>query len=97
MVSNMRGRIINIVADLSEGGVINGSSYCAAKGAMIQLTKALSLEWANRGIRVNAIATGWLEGQASDPGLEKHIPLRRFIQAEDVVPGIAAVGRGVEV
>lgn len=54
----INGRIINTASLASFQGGINMAAYAASKGGVNQLTKALSNEWASRGIRVNAIAPG---------------------------------------
>jgi 3-oxoacyl-[acyl-carrier protein] reductase len=81
-----RGAIINIASVLGFGvgkGVI---AYAAAKAGVVQITKALGLELAFKGIRVNAIAPGWFVTEinrdylASDEGkkLTRDIPVGRF-------------------
>lgn len=53
----------NIVSTTSVGGltgVINQADYCASKSGLIGLTRALALEFAGRGVRVNAIAPGMI-------------------------------------
>ncbi|GAM85199.1 hypothetical protein ANO11243_032030 [Dothideomycetidae sp. 11243] len=59
--SGVRGRIINIASLLTFQGGINVPAYAASKGGVAQLTKALSNQWAGRGVGVNAIAPGYVE------------------------------------
>lgn len=58
--SGRRGSIINIGSLLTFQGGINVPAYAASKGGVGQLTKALSNQWANSGITVNAIAPGYI-------------------------------------
>lgn len=57
---NRRGSIINIGSLLSFQGGINVPAYAASKGGVSQLTKALSNQWADKGITVNCIAPGYI-------------------------------------
>ena len=86
------GTIVNIASILGHrvaGGV---SAYAASKAGVIQLTKALALEWARDGIRVNALCPGYIETDinrdffASEAGqqLVKRIPQRRLGQPEEL-------------
>jgi len=58
MKNQRRGRIINIGSLTSERGVANMAPYCASKGGVLMLTRALAIEWAEYGINVNAIGPG---------------------------------------
>lgn len=86
------GAIVNIASILGErvaGGV---SAYAASKAGVIQLTKALALEWARDGIRVNALCPGYIETDinrdffATEPGqqLVRRIPQRRLGRAQEL-------------
>jgi 2-deoxy-D-gluconate 3-dehydrogenase len=55
------GKIINVASLLSFQGGVTVPGYAAAKGGLMQLTKALANEWASHGINVNAIAPGYMQ------------------------------------
>ena len=55
------GKVINIASHVGIVGMVDVAPYCASKGAVIQLTKALAVEWAPHGVQVNAIAPGYTE------------------------------------
>jgi 2-deoxy-D-gluconate 3-dehydrogenase len=61
MLENKNGKIINIASMCSFFGGITIPAYSASKGGIMQLTKALSNEWAGRGVQVNAIAPGYMD------------------------------------
>lgn len=60
MLAQGHGKIINVASVLSVTGGITVPAYAASKGGVAQLTKALSNEWAGRGVNVNAIAPGYM-------------------------------------
>ncbi len=86
MLEQKKGRIINIVSGLAERGIVNGAAYCAGMGGTLELTRCLALEWAQNGITVNAIGTGWFteNGEPRDPNLVKYIPAKRYGKASEV-------------
>jgi len=61
MLEARSGTVVNIASILGfvASTPIKEASYCAAKGAVISLTRQLGVEWARKGLRVNAIAPGW--------------------------------------
>ena len=59
-LSKTGGRIVNIASMLSYFGGARVPAYSASKGGVAQLTKSLALAWAADGIRVNAVAPGWI-------------------------------------
>ncbi|AZU62292.1 SDR family NAD(P)-dependent oxidoreductase [Neobacillus mesonae] len=91
------GKIINMGSILSVLGGYNAAAYSTSKGAILQLTKSLSNEWAEFGIQVNAIAPGYMLTTMNDdlmndpvraPQIEARIPAKRWGTAEDVA-GVA--------
>jgi NAD(P)-dependent dehydrogenase (short-subunit alcohol dehydrogenase family) len=60
-LSSSRGCIVNIASMLTFFGGARVPAYSASKGGVAQLTRSLAIAWADDGIRVNAVAPGWIE------------------------------------
>jgi len=94
MVERKSGSIINMVSVFGLRGFMNLAPYVASKGAIVQLTKALAIEWARFNIRVNAIAPSYIETEMTKRDIESDervlqynlskIPMRRGGKPEEL-------------
>jgi NAD(P)-dependent dehydrogenase (short-subunit alcohol dehydrogenase family) len=93
MVERGSGVILNLGSILAQEGVPNRTVYCATKGAIESLTRAMALDLAGHGVRVNAIAPGFVDTEALRAGLpgdgfvrrvEAYTPLERLGQPADI-------------
>ena len=98
MVTRGGGTIVNVASIMGlSGGLFPNASYQAAKGGVVNLTRALALEWAADGIRVNAVAPTYVDTDMtaaifSNPDLlntvMQHTPLGRLPDVDDVAAAI---------
>lgn len=95
MFSQKSGKIINIASMYGLKGEPGLAAYCTSKGGLIQLTKALAVEWARYNIQVNAVAPGYFETDMVGTSLEnpkiaeamlRKIPARRFGKPDELGP-----------
>lgn len=91
-----RGAIVNIASVAGMIGVPGQTNYCASKAGLIGLTRALAAECASRGVRVNAVAPGYIVTDMTQSLGERRldaaadtIPMRRLGTAEEVARTVA--------
>jgi NAD(P)-dependent dehydrogenase (short-subunit alcohol dehydrogenase family) len=93
------GAIVNVASTHGLVGAAERSTYGISKGALIQMTRMLAIEWAEYGIRVNAIAPGRLDTasptravRTGDPkymeAMRARIPLKRLVTVEEVAAAV---------
>ena len=91
------GSVINVSSVAGHGGLPRSVPYCASKGGVEMLTKALALDWAKRGVRVNTLAPGWVDTDLTHGLLEHdvhgkrlldHTPMGRFATPQDMAGGV---------
>ena len=70
MIKQNKGKIINISSVLGLVGEKQVLPYCVAKGGVLQITKALALEWARYNINVNAVSPGYVKTKMNEAELE---------------------------
>lgn len=98
MIAQGRGSLINVA---SVNGLLaqkGRAPYCSAKAGLIMLTKVLASEWAEHGIRVNAVAPGVVMTELVQEGIDQgivaeetylgRIPMGRFGDLQDVVEAV---------
>ncbi|TCC62248.1 SDR family oxidoreductase [Kribbella pittospori] len=98
LLAASRGCIVNVASMLSYFGGPLVPAYSASKGGIVQLTKSLAVAWAADGIRVNAVAPGWIATDLTaalqaDPAAADRIisrtPMARWGKPEEVAGAIA--------
>ena len=97
MIRQGYGKIINTASLTSFIGFPNMVAYCASRGGVAQMTKALAVEWAKYGVRVNAVAPGYFMTKQTEPLFQdperkewilSKIPMGRSGDAEKDLSGV---------
>jgi NAD(P)-dependent dehydrogenase (short-subunit alcohol dehydrogenase family) len=92
------GAIVSISSIAARQGIPKRLSYSAAKGGIESMTRVLAVEWADVGIRVNAVAPGYTmtkrmrgtiaSGLLEEGSVTRLIPLKRFAEPEEIARGV---------
>ena len=94
-----RGSVVNLGSIASLGGIPGRNAYSAAKAGVLGMTRALATEWAREGIRVNAVAPGYVrtalvadlvrKGAVDGPAVAHRTPLGRMAEPAEIAEVIA--------
>ena len=98
LLAQQKGSIVNIASMNATLALPRIPAYCASKGGVVMLTKALALKWAEDGIRVNAVAPGYIETAINAAGrtdlvhyqrIADRTAFKRWGQPEDIAGAVA--------
>lgn len=98
LLANSKGSVVNIASMNATLALPRIPAYCASKAGVVMLTKALALAWAEDGIRVNAVAPGYIETAINAAGradrahyqrIADRTAFKRWGQPEDIAGAVA--------
>jgi NAD(P)-dependent dehydrogenase (short-subunit alcohol dehydrogenase family) len=98
LLADSKGSVVNIASMNATLALPRIPAYCASKGGVVMLTKALALAWAEDGIRVNAVAPGYIETAINAAGrtdrahyqrIADRTAFKRWGQPEDIAGAVA--------
>ena len=96
-LARVKGAIVNIASMNATLALPRIPAYCASKGGVVMLTKALALAWADEGIRVNAVAPGYVETAINAAGrtdrahyqrIADRTAVKRWAQPEEIAGSV---------
>ncbi len=98
MIQQESGSIVNIAGTLGEKAIRSKAAYCASKGALMNLTRQMALDYGDYGIRVNSVSPGFADTPLNN-GMENKTrevlieaqPLHRVTEATDIAEAVAFV------
>jgi NAD(P)-dependent dehydrogenase (short-subunit alcohol dehydrogenase family) len=98
MLTQRSGAIVNLGSIAGLAGIPARNAYGAAKAGIVAMTRSLACEWARDGIRVNAVAPGYVatelvetlrrNGQMNLPAIERRTPMGRLAQPDEIARAI---------
>lgn len=90
--------IVNIASAAAEVGLPGRAAYCASKAGLVGLTRALAVEWADRGIRVNAVGPGFTrthmydwaiqQGVVDEVSMMRRVPMDRVAEPQEIARAV---------
>ncbi|MBR0841156.1 SDR family oxidoreductase [Bradyrhizobium liaoningense] len=98
LLAGSKGSVVNIASMNATLALPRIPAYCASKGGVVMLTKALALAWAEDGVRVNAVAPGYIETAINAAGrtdrahyqrIADRTAFKRWGQPEDIAGAVA--------
>ncbi|MBN8988885.1 MAG: SDR family oxidoreductase [Rhizobiales bacterium] len=98
LLADRKGSVVNIASMNATLALPRIPAYCASKGGVVMLTKALALAWAEQGIRVNAVAPGYIETAINAAGrtdrahyqrIADRTAFKRWGQPQDIAGAVA--------
>jgi len=97
MIARGSGKIINIASQMGVVGYWKRAAYCSSKAGVVNLTRVLAFEWAQHGVRVNAVGPTFVETPLTRPMFEDQafredvmgrIPLGRLATPQDIAGAV---------
>lgn len=82
LLEKTRGSVVNITSVGACRVFANGAAYCASKAAVEHMTRCLALDWAPRGVRINALAPGYIDTPGVQFATNDHEALQSVIDAK---------------